>query len=70
MKARHRVRAATLGAATFLAVLGFGVAATPDEEVQAEAPAPAAALARVGQKNANANAMREERVRREGPSAL
>lgn len=70
MKTRRRLRAATLGIATFVVALGFGVAATPGEEVQAEAPAPATALARVGEKNANANAMRLERVRREGPSAL
>jgi len=70
MKLRRRLRAAALGVATFAAVLGFGIAATPGQEVQAEAPATASALARVGEKNANANAMRLERVRREGPSAL
>lgn len=70
MSGRRRLGAATFGMATFVAVLGLGVAATPGEEVAAEAPAPAAALARVGQKNANANAMAAERVRREGASAL
>lgn len=70
MTSRRRLRAASLGVATFLIALGFGFAATPGEEVQAETPAPASVLARVGQKNANANAMRLERVRREGPSAL
>jgi hypothetical protein len=63
------MRAATLGAATFLAVLGLGIATMPAEEVQAEAPAPAAALARVGQMNEEANAIAAQRVRR-GASAL
>jgi hypothetical protein len=63
------MRAATLGAATFLAVLGLGIATMPAEEVEAEAPAPAAALARVGQMNAEANALAAQRVRR-GASAL
>lgn len=69
MTTRGRLGAATLGAATFVCVLGFSIAATPGEEVQAEAPAPASALARVGQKNATANAVAAERIRREGPSA-
>ena len=70
MTPRGRLAAVTLGATTFVGVLGFSIAATPGEEVQAEAPAPASALTRVGQKNANANAVAAERIRREGPSAL
>lgn len=71
MKTRRGFRALALGAATFVAVLALGIAATtPGEEAPTVAAAPAGALAKVGQRNAEANAMRAERIRREGPSAL
>lgn len=67
MKSRSR-RAATLGGATFLLALGFGVATIPAEEVE-EAPAPAGALNGVAKMNADANAVSAERARRQA-SAL
>jgi hypothetical protein len=69
---RGRTRGAvTLGAATFLAVLGLGLMATPTEEVEAEQPAvPAGALTHVAKMNADANQVAAQRIRREAPSAL
>jgi hypothetical protein len=70
MRPRGRPGALALGVATFIAVLGVGMAAMPGAEVEAEAPAPAAALARVGKMNADANAMAAQRTRRDDGSAL